>query len=124
VDQAAAEPITDYDNIMYALHFYAATHTDSLRNTMVSAANAGLPIFVSEYGICDASGNGAIDEYQADQWINTMDEYGISYVAWNLSNKEETSAILSGKCSKTSDFIENDLSASGKWLYRMLMDKS
>ena len=124
VDQAAAEPITDYDNIMYALHFYAATHTDSLRNTMVSAANAGLPIFVSEYGICDASGNGAIDEYQADQWINTMDEYGISYVAWKLSNKEETSAILSGKCSKTSDFIENDLSASGKWLYRMLTDKS
>lgn len=124
VDQAAAEPITDYDNIMYALHFYAATHTDSLRNTMVSAANAGLPIFVSEYGICDASGNGAIDEYQANQWINTMDEYGISYVAWSLSNKEETSAILSGKCSKTSDFIENDLSASGKWLYRMLTDKS
>lgn len=124
VDQAAADPITDYDNIMYALHFYAATHTDSLRDTMVSAMDAGLPIFVSEYGICDAIGNGAIDEYQADQWVNVMDEYGISYVAWNLSNKEETSAILSGKCSKTSGFTEDDLSASGKWLYRMLTGKS
>jgi endoglucanase len=56
--------------------------------------------------------------------VEAMDRLGISYVAWNLSNKEETSAILSGKCSKTSDFIENDLSASGKWLYRMLTDKS
>ena len=124
VDQAAADPITSYDNIMYALHFYAATHTDSLRNTMVSAVDAGLPIFVSEYGICDASGNGAIDEYQAGEWINALDQYGISYVAWNLSNKEETSAILSSKCSKTSGFTEDDLSSSGKWLYRMLTDRN
>lgn len=124
VNQAASDPITSYDNIMYSLHFYAATHTDSLRNTMVSAIDAGLPIFVSEYGICDASGNGAIDEYQADQWISAMDQYGVSYVAWNLSNKEETSAILSSKCGKTSGFTEEDLSPSGEWLYQMLTAKS
>lgn len=121
VNQAAADPITGYDNIMYALHFYAATHTDSLRSSMVSAIEAGLPVFVSEYGICDASGNGSIDEYQAARWINTMDEYGVSYVAWNLSNKEETSAILSSKCGKTSGFTEDDLSPSGKWLYQMML---
>lgn len=124
VDQAANDPITDYDNIMYALHFYAATHTDSLRNTMTTAIEAGLPIFVSEYGICDASGNGAIDESQANQWISTMNEYGISYIAWNLSNKNETSAILNNSCSKTSGFTEEDLSASGKWLYHMLTGKT
>ena len=56
VDQAAADPIMGYENIMYTLHFYAATHTDSLRKAMVNAVEAGLPIFVSEYGICDASG--------------------------------------------------------------------
>lgn len=120
VDKAADNPITDYDNIMYALHFYAATHTDSLRNTMTAAIDDGLPVFVSEYGICDASGNGAIDENQANQWINTMDAYGVSYVAWNLSNKGETSAIINSSCSKVSGFTENDLSASGKWLHDML----
>lgn len=124
VDQAAADPITGYENIMYALHFYAATHTDSLRSTMISAINAGLPIFVTEYGICDASGNGAIDENQANQWISAMNEYGISYVAWNLSNKAETSAILSSSCNKTSGFTVEDLSASGKWLYEMLTGKT
>lgn len=120
VDQAAADPITGYDNIMYSLHFYAATHKESLRNTMTAAIDAGLPIFVTEYGICDASGNGGIDENQANQWVSTMNTYGVSYVAWNLSNKGETSAIINSNCSKLSGFTESDLSASGKWLYQML----
>ncbi len=120
VNEAAAEPITGYDNIMYTLHFYAATHKDSLRDVMKAAIDSGLPVFVSEFGICDASGNGAIDEAQADEWVRVMDEYGVSYVAWNLSNKAETSAIIDSGCNKTSGFSEEDLSSSGKWLYRML----
>ena len=124
VDQAAADPITGYDNIMYTLHFYAATHRESLRNTMTAAIDAGLPVFVSEYGICDASGNGAIDEAQANQWVRTMDDHQVSYVAWNLSNKNETSAILKSDCKKTSGFTEEDLSAAGKWLYQLLTTAS
>lgn len=120
VDEAAADPITDYENIMYTLHFYAATHTDDLRGKLSAAVEAGLPVFVSEYGICDASGSDAIDEVQAGLWTELLDKYGISYVAWNLSNKEETSAILKSSCSKTSGFSEEDISDSGRWLYRML----
>lgn len=123
VDQAAADPIAGYDDIMYTLHFYAATHTDDLRSKLEAAVEAGLPVFVSEYGICDASGSGAIDEAQADRWIELLDRYGISYVAWNLSNKNETSAILQSGCGKTSGFETDDLSASGQWLYHMLTDE-
>ncbi len=121
VDQAAADPITGYDNIMYALHFYAATHKDDLRTRMVGAVQKGLPVFVTEYGICDASGNGGIDEASANQWIRTMNQYGVSYVAWNLSNKAETSAIIQSGSTKKSGFTDSDLSASGKWLRNMLM---
>lgn len=124
VDQAAADPITTSDNIMYALHFYAATHKDNLRTQMKNAVNNGLPVFVSEYGICDASGNGAIDEKQANAWVEAMDDLGISYVAWNLSNKNETSAIINSNCSKSSGFTKDNLSASGRWLYEMLTGKS
>lgn len=120
VDQAAADPITGYDNLMYTLHFYAATHTDDLRSKLVTAVENGLPVFVSEYGICDASGSGAIDETQADLWVETMDDYGISYIAWNLSNKEETSAMLQSSCAKTSGFAPEDLSEAGTWVYEML----
>jgi len=120
VNEAATNPITGYSNIMYALHFYVATHTDWLRNTMVQAINAGLPIFVTEYGICDASGNGAIDEYQASEWVKVMNQYGVSHVAWNISNKAETSAIFQSWCSKTSGWTSEDLSDGGKWIYDML----
>ncbi len=123
VDQAADDPISGYDNIMYALHFYAATHKEWLRDTMTKAINQGLPVFVTEYGICDASGNGSIDEAEANRWVETMDDYGVSYVAWNLSNKNETSSIISASCQKTSSLEISDLSDSGKWLYNMLTDK-
>lgn len=123
VDQAAADPITGYENLMYTLHFYAATHKEDLRGKMAAAIDGGLPIFVTEYGICDASGNGAIDVGQANQWVDLMDQYGVSYVAWNLSNKDESSAILLSSCSKTSGFGQEDLSESGRWLYQMLTER-
>ncbi len=123
VDKAAASPLKG-KNLMYALHFYAGTHKEDLRNRMVDAIQAGLPVFVSEYGICDASGNGAIDKKEANKWIKTMDQYKVSYVAWNLSNKGETSAVIKSNCTKTSGFKRSDLSDSGKWLYDMLRKKA
>lgn len=120
VDQAAADPVTGYENLMYTLHFYAATHKEDLRSKMAAAIDSGLPVFVTEYGICDASGNGAIDIGQADQWADLMDQYGVSYVAWNLSNKDESSAMFLSSCTKTSGFGPEDLSESGRWLYQML----
>ncbi len=123
VDQAAADPIKG-DNIMYALHFYAATHKADLRNKMTAAISKGLPVFVTEYGICDASGNGAIDKKEADRWIQTMDEYGVSYIAWNLSNKQESSSIIKSSCPKVSGFKKSELSDEGKWLYHLLRKKA
>ncbi len=120
VDVAAKDPITEYDNIMYALHFYASTHTDSLRNKCKAAVAAGLPVFVSEYGICEASGNGYINFEQADKWIKLLDSLCISHVAWNLSNKNESSSMIAAGCDKVSRFTEKDLSEGGKWFVRML----
>ena len=121
VDQAAADPIRGYDNIMYTLHFYAATHKDDLRQRMTRAVQSGLPVFVSEFGICDASGNGAIDEAQADRWVKEMDRLGVSYVMWSLCNKAESASVIASSCTKTSGFTESDLAAAGKWLRKTLI---
>lgn len=120
VDEAAADPITGYDNIMYTLHFYASTHRDDLRARMVKAIEDGLPVFVSEYGICDASGNGAIDEAEADRWVEAMDAHGVSYMMWSFCNKNESASALAPNCTKTSGFTAEDLSTAGRWLYRHL----
>ena len=122
VDVAAKDPITEYDNIMYALHFYAATHKDSLRDKCKTAVYKGLPLFVTEYGICDASGSGAIDETQANKWIELLDSYGISHVMWNLSNKAETSAMIRSGCSKTKNLTASDLSPAGTWFVNMMKE--
>lgn len=123
VDKAAASPIKE-DNIMYALHFYAATHQDSLRKTAEDAIKKGLPVFVSEFGICDASGNGSVNKTQANKWIKLLDKYNVSFVAWNLSNKNESSAMIKSSCKKKSGFKRSDLSTSGKWVYDLLQKKS
>lgn len=122
VDVAAKDPITGYDNIMYALHFYAATHQDSLRDKCKTAVAKGLPLFVTEYGICDASGSGAINEIQANKWIELLDSYGISHAMWNLSNKSETSAMIKSSCSKTSGLTADDLSPAGTWFVNMMKE--
>lgn len=119
VDAAAADPLVA-DNVMYTLHYYAATHKDDLRAKATAALNAGLPLFVTEFGICDASGNGAIDEAEADTWTAFLDEHGISYVMWNLSNKAESSAMFKATCDKASGFDAADLSQAGAWLKRTL----
>lgn len=120
IDRAAAAPIEGFDNVMYTLHFYAATHKDDLRLRLRNAVESGLPVFVSEYGICDASGNGAIDVESARAWMALLDELGISSACWNLSNKAESSSIIASSCSKTSGFDDGDLSTCGVWLRSML----
>lgn len=120
VDQALADSITGYENIMYTFHFYAATHRDDMRQNVQNAVNAGLPVFVSEFGICDASGNGGIDEEQSGKWIKMLNDNQISYVIWNLSNKNETSSLISSACNKFSGFTVNDLSECGKWFLKLM----
>lgn len=116
VDVAAADPIRDMGNIMYALHFYAGTHKQELREKAEKAMDAGLPIFVSEFGICDASGNGTNDTAEADNWMKWMNEKMISCVQWNLSNKDEASSLIQKSSQKTTDWKDEDLSDSGKWM--------
>ena len=90
VDIASQDPITGYDNIMYAVHFYAATHKDDLRNKVKTALDNGLPVFVSEFSLCDASGNGGIDYDSSDEWFELINENNLSYSSWSLCNKNET----------------------------------
>ncbi|MCM1064477.1 MAG: glycoside hydrolase family 5 protein [Eubacterium sp.] len=115
IDQAAASPLS-FDNVMYTLHFYAATHTDDLRSRLETCVNGGLPVFVSEFGMCDASGNGGNNFNQAEKWMELLDKYNISFFCWSLANKAETCCVLDPGCEKTSDWTESDLSESGRWI--------
>ena len=83
VDLAAADPL-DGENIMYSLHFYAATHKDGLRDKAEAALAAGAPLFIDEFSICDASGDGVIDYESAAAWRALIEKHGLSYIAWRF----------------------------------------
>ncbi len=123
VDIVSKSPITGQKNIMYALHFYSATHKQDLRNKLSAAVNAGLPVFVTEFGISEASGAGTIDENEGTNWITYLRNNGISYVCWNLSNKDEACALIKSGVSKTSGWTDNDLTQEGLWLKKTYTTK-
>lgn len=118
IDAVAGKPLSadGFDNIMYVLHFYAATHKDDLRAKLQIALNAGTPVFVSEFGLCDASGNGGIDQDSANAWMTLLAHNNISYAAWALSNKAETAAFFKPSVTATSGWTGDDLTPSAIWL--------
>lgn len=115
VDVAADSPIKGYSNIMYTFHFYTATHGDSYRQKVQAAIQKGLPVFVSEFGISESSGNGRIDKNEANKWMQFLKKNKISYVCWSLCNKNESCSLLKSSCSRTGNFKKSDLSQAGLW---------
>ena len=49
-----------------------------------------------------------------------LDRLEISRMMWNLSNKDESSAMIASDCDKVSDLTDADLSQAGLWLKEML----
>jgi len=116
VDVAAADPLKG-SNIAYAFHFYASTHKQDLRNKLETAVKKGLPVIVSEFGLSEASGNGIVDLKEANKWNKLMNRYKLGRVAWSLSNKDESSALLKPSCQKVGGWKDSDFSKAGKWLF-------
>ncbi len=114
VDSVVGNTLDD-GNVMYVAHFYAGTHKENIRNKISTALNAGVPVFISECSICDASGNGGIDYASASEWLDFMNSNQLSFIAWSLSNKAETSALISSGCSAKSGWSDGDLSETGRW---------
>jgi len=112
----------NFKNIMYTYHFYAASHKDDTRAELESALEAGLPVFISEYGLVSADGNGSVDTKEAKKWYDLIDEYKLSSCIWNLSNKDEGSALISADCQSTLDWKYEDLSEEGKYFFDKLSE--
>ena len=105
-----------FDNVMYALHFYAASHHEGLRDELEAAAEAGLPVFVSECGVCEADGDGAVDFRSAAEWFRYLNERQISYAVWSLSDKDESSAFFKPGFDPSGTIRDRDLTVSGLWV--------
>ena len=91
---AADSPIKGYTNLMYTFHFYAATHKEKLRKRADYALRKGLPLFVSECGGMEATGDGPLDMASWNSWLEWMEKNKLSWVCWSLSSKNETCSMI------------------------------
>lgn len=109
----ANDPL-EFENILYACHFYSGTHTEWLRERVDQALAKGLPIIISEWGTSAADGNGGIFPEETLKWIEFLQERNISWLNWSLCNKGESSAALKPSATFDGNWSDDDLSESGK----------
>ena len=108
LDEAAASPIDIDDNLMYTLHFYANTHMDELRQIYKDAMAAKLPVL----------------EGKSDAATLMLDENNTSYMMWNISNRDETSASFVPECDNcTGPYEAKDLREPAQWYVNWLGGK-
>lgn len=112
----------EFENILYSLHFYAGTHKEAIRNNAKEAVENGLGLFATEWGTSLYTGTGGFFEEESNIWLEFLDEYKISWCNWNISNKDETSAIFKPEVNPSNGWTEEQISESGIYIKSKLIE--
>ncbi|MDQ2864516.1 MAG: glycoside hydrolase family 5 protein [Bacteroidota bacterium] len=113
IDIVADDPVTGFSNIMYTVHFYAATHKQSLRHKCDYALGKKIPIFISESAGMEATGDGQVDDAEWNKWITWAEANKISWITWSIADKNETCSVVLPSASSNGHWGEKDLKESG-----------
>lgn len=126
VDVAAASPITGFKNIAYSFHFYASdvNHQDQLRAKADKAIAMGLPVMVTEWGVGEASGNGVFDLHKNKLWQKWIKKHKLSAVNWNITDKNETTALMKPGAPVNGGWTKDQLTPDGVYVRKLLRKQS
>ncbi len=113
VDKAAGDPVAD-DNTAYTLHFYAASHREKLRQRAQAAVQSGIALIATEYGTCEATGDGVFAPEETLKWWAFLEGNGIGCLNWAISDKAETAAALRPGAAVDGKWLPGDLTPSGQ----------
>ncbi|RZM18408.1 MAG: glycoside hydrolase family 5 protein, partial [Pedobacter sp.] len=118
VDIAAKDPVTGFKNIAYSFHFYASdpNHQEKLMAKANSAIKDGLPLFVTEWGVGEANGNGVFDLAKTTLWWNWMEKNKLSSANWNITDKKETTALLFPGANVKGNWSPEQLTPAGLYI--------
>ncbi|HJT73969.1 MAG TPA: cellulase family glycosylhydrolase, partial [Chitinophaga sp.] len=110
-----------YPNVMYTFHFYAKDHRTAYLNQLDQASNQ-LPVFVTEFGTQEASGDGPNDFTMAQQYIDLMQRKKISWTNWNYSDDFRSGAVwTTGTCSN-GPWTTARLKPAGAWIRERILN--
>lgn len=122
VDVAATDPIRGFSNLVYSFHFYASdpNHQEKLRAKAETAMKLGLPLFVTEWGVGESNGNGEFNLEKTNRWVEWMEGNRLSWVAWNVTDKNETTAIMLPGAPVGGGWKAEQLTECGRYLKEQL----
>lgn len=98
-------------NTAYTLHYYANSHMwsgnydwggESEGSKGEKAMNAGLSVFVSEWGTANSDGNGNPDQSRNKSWQDYMNKHKLSWANWSASYINEGTAAFQDGSNKNS----------------------
>ncbi|KAJ8601639.1 hypothetical protein CTAYLR_008921 [Chrysophaeum taylorii] len=140
-EEAALDPLTEFDNVAYGFHFYAASHRSWLRSLAAKAMlgtayqqpdktsatpwrtdqnPTPIPIFVTEWGTVDSRANGTPDEQSTRAWLKFLNDHHVSHVQWALEDKQEGAAALKPGASTSGKWSKHDLTMAGDFARQIL----
>jgi endoglucanase len=122
VDIAADDPLTGHSNILYALHFYAASHKAELREKADYAIQKGLPLIISEWGSVTYNGDGYMDEDSTREWMAFAKKHHLTHLNWSVSDKDETASMFRPGASPNGGWTTKDLTPSGRLVRDIMRD--
>ena len=123
VDVASHSPITNFSNVAYTLHFYAASYKQWLRDKLDTALNNGIAIFVTEYGSCENTGSGVFDSVETRIWWNHIDSNYIGCTNWAVETNSETAAVFNSSASATGPWTIANLTVPGIFVMNYIMSQ-
>lgn len=121
IDKVAQSQIEGVSNVMYTVHFYAATHKQYLRDRTEEAIRQGTPVFISECGGCEASGNGVLSEEEWNNWMQLAERLNLSWAAWSISDKDETCSMILPRANAKETWTDDLIKPWGKIVKKTLM---
>lgn len=110
------------EHLLYAYHFYAASHGPWEREQLASAAEE-LPIFVTECGSMEYTGDGPNDFDSMEAFLDVMEQNSISWAFWNYSDDTRTSGVWKSGASDRGSWTTDTLTETGDWVRAELRDR-
>lgn len=123
VDEVVGNKINDA-NVAYALHYYAASHKQYLRDIAQTAIDNDIALFVTEFGVTEYTGDGFVDVAESNTWWQFLDANKISWCNWSIADKDESASALVPGASGNGNWSENELTVSGKFVRAELLKKN
>lgn len=110
----------NFPNIMYTFHFYAKSHQQAYYDQLNWASDR-LPVFVTEFGTQEYTGDGPNDFTFSQKYIDLLRTKKISWTNWNYSDDFRSGAVWTTGTCANGPWTTARLKPAGAWIRERML---